>query len=82
MAGSSEIDRLADLVEDEIGAESDPDEGTSRGERLRQILFWVIGISVVVAILGTLKWWGDQQQHAKLTGRSWPPEPVKVFFGR
>jgi hypothetical protein len=56
--------------------------GTSLQDRLKRILFWAIGIGIVVAILGTLKWWGDQQQRATLRGRSWPPEPVKVFFGR
>jgi hypothetical protein len=81
MAGSSEYGAHARRGDDEFGA-PDATQGDSRADRIRRILFWAIGIGVVVAILGTMKWWGDQQQRATLHGRTWPPEPVKVFFGR
>ena len=85
MAGTGEMtdERLNELTTEGTVAAADGDrDGPTRQERLRHILYWVVGIGAVVAILGTLKWWGDQQQRATLRGRSWPPEPVKVFFGR
>jgi hypothetical protein len=82
MSGSSDVGASVEPVVDEIGSQAAVSDEPTRADRLRRILFWTIGIGVVVAILGTVKWWGDQQQRAALRGRSWPPEPVKVFFGR
>jgi len=82
MSDATDVDESVERVDDAVGLPEAASEGPTRADRLRRILFWAIGIGVVVAILGTLKWWGDQQQRAKLHGRSWPPEPVKVFFGR
>ena len=82
MIESGDAEDVVNPAVEQPGEPAGSDAGLSRRERLRRILLWAIGIGVVVAILGTLKWWGDQQQRAKLHGRSWPPEPVKVFFGR
>jgi hypothetical protein len=49
-------------------------------ERIRGYLPWIGGAIVIVALLGALKWWGEQQQRAALHGRAWPPEPIKVFL--
>jgi hypothetical protein len=49
-------------------------------DRLRGYLPWIGGAIIIIVLFGTLKWWGDQQQHAALRGRSWPPEPIKVFL--
>ena len=51
-------------------------------DRLRGYVPWIAGGVLLLALFSMLKWWGDQQQQATRQGRSWPPEPVKVFLGR
>jgi hypothetical protein len=57
-----------------------PDPERTLIERLRGYLPWIGGLALLVAFLGAMKWWGDQQQRAALRGRAWPPVPVRVFL--
>jgi hypothetical protein len=61
-----------------------PASSQNRGlvDRLRGLVPWVASLILLLALFSALKWWGDQQQQATRQGRSWPPEPVKVFLGR
>jgi hypothetical protein len=82
MIDSGDVEKAIHNAMEQPELSGEEGAGTSLQDRLKRILFWAIGIGIVVAILGTFKGWGDQQQRATLRGRSWPPEPVKVFFGR
>jgi hypothetical protein len=79
MTGTADQESVSTSASREVlGA---PEDGSVL-DRLRGYVPWIAGGILLLALFSTLKWWGDQQQHATRQGRSWPPEPVKVFFGR